>query len=261
MLAGSIDLTTKVTGVLPGANGGTGVANTGKTITLAGNLVITGAFNTTFAQAASTTITLPATSATMARTDAAQTFTGLQTVNDGIKFGGTGTISADFIFGDGVYVNGLFLSPSKIYKGSSMNISANGSLSLCVTTVCAIRSLADDADMPLTCSTATLSGALITTPESLAPTLNGGVAVGVTTAATSLAINGANALTLANGTNGQVKPLVCTAVTSAGTATLTPTTTNGFTTVAFTAAGQTLVLQYFTTGGWVILSVRGATPA
>lgn len=43
MLAGSIDLTSKVTGVLPGANGGTGVANTGKTITVSANLTTTGA--------------------------------------------------------------------------------------------------------------------------------------------------------------------------------------------------------------------------
>lgn len=60
-------------------NGGTGVSNTG-TITLAGNLVTTGAFNTTFAQGATTTVTLPSTSSTMARTDAAQTFTGIQNV-------------------------------------------------------------------------------------------------------------------------------------------------------------------------------------
>ena len=107
----------------------------------------------------------------------------------------------------------------------------------------------------------TLSAALITTPEALAPALNAGAACGVTTVASGFALNGVNALTLANGTNGQIKTIVCTAVTAAGTATLTPTTCSGFTTVAFTAAGQTLTLQYFTTGGWVILSVRGATPA
>ena len=107
----------------------------------------------------------------------------------------------------------------------------------------------------------TLSAALITTPEALAPALNAGAACGVTKVATGFALNGVNALTLANGTNGQIKTIVCTAVTAAGTATLTPTTCSGFTTVAFTAAGQTLTLQYFTTGGWVILSVRGATPA
>ena len=66
-------------GTLAAARGGTGVSNTG-TITLGGNLVTTGAFNTTFAQAATTTVTLPSTSATMARTDAAQTFTGVQSM-------------------------------------------------------------------------------------------------------------------------------------------------------------------------------------
>jgi hypothetical protein len=87
----------------------------------------------------------------------------------------------------------------------------------------------------------------------------------VINAATNFAINGTNALTLGNPSggweDGQVKVIVCTAVTAAGTATLTPTSCTGFSTVAFTAAGQTLTLQYFTTGGWVILSVRGATPA
>ena len=107
----------------------------------------------------------------------------------------------------------------------------------------------------------TLSAALITTPEALAPALNAGAACGVTKVASGFALNGVNALTLANGTNGQIKTIVCTAVTAAGTATLTPTTCSGFTTVAFTAAGQTLTLQYFTTGGWHLLSVRGATPA
>jgi hypothetical protein len=107
----------------------------------------------------------------------------------------------------------------------------------------------------------TSNGALITTPEALAPALDAGAAVGVTTLTSTIAVNGTNAVTLANGTNGQIKTIVCTAVTGAGTATLTPTTCTGYTTVAFTAAGQTLTLQYFTTGGWHILSVRGAVPA
>lgn len=59
MLAGSIDLTTKVTGILPGANGGTGVNNGTNLITVAGNLTTTGAFNTTFSQQLSATYTLP----------------------------------------------------------------------------------------------------------------------------------------------------------------------------------------------------------
>ena len=105
----------------------------------------------------------------------------------------------------------------------------------------------------------TANGAIISTPQALAPALNAGAAVGVTTLTSTIAVNGVNAVTLANGTNGQLKTIVCTAVTAAGTATLTPTTKNGFTTVAFTTAGQTVTLQYFSTGGWVVISSRGAT--
>lgn len=66
MLAGSIDLTTKVTGILPGTNGGTGVNNSTRTITIAGNLITTGAFNTTFAAQATVTTTLPPVATTLA---------------------------------------------------------------------------------------------------------------------------------------------------------------------------------------------------
>jgi len=50
-----------------GAQGGTGVVNTGKTITLGGNLVTSGAFNTTLTVTADTNVTLP-TSGTLTRT-------------------------------------------------------------------------------------------------------------------------------------------------------------------------------------------------
>ena len=71
MLAGSIDLTSKVTGILPAANGGTGVANTGKTITLGGNLTTSGTFSTTITTTNTTNVTLPTTGtlATLAGTE------------------------------------------------------------------------------------------------------------------------------------------------------------------------------------------------
>ena len=50
-----------VTGIVAGANGGTGVANTGKTITLGGSLTTAGAFPTTFTSTNTTSITLPTT--------------------------------------------------------------------------------------------------------------------------------------------------------------------------------------------------------
>lgn len=52
---------------ISGANGGTGIANTGKSITLGGNLITSGAFDTTLTATATTSITLP-TSGTLATT-------------------------------------------------------------------------------------------------------------------------------------------------------------------------------------------------
>lgn len=72
-----------VSGIVAGANGGTGVANTGFTITLAGNLVTTGSFNTTFAQTGTATHTLPSSNGTLLST--ATTVTVAQ--------GGTGVAS------------------------------------------------------------------------------------------------------------------------------------------------------------------------
>jgi hypothetical protein len=52
---------TNVTGIIAGANGGTGVANSGKTITLGGNLTTSGSYNTIFTLGGNTNITLPTT--------------------------------------------------------------------------------------------------------------------------------------------------------------------------------------------------------
>lgn len=66
-------------GVLVGANGGTGVANTGKTITLGGSFATSGAFDTTLTVTAATNVTLP-TTGTLAVLGA-NAFTGVQTIN------------------------------------------------------------------------------------------------------------------------------------------------------------------------------------
>lgn len=51
--------------IITGQFGGTGVNNSTRTITIAGNLVTTGAFNTTFAAQATATITLPTATSTL----------------------------------------------------------------------------------------------------------------------------------------------------------------------------------------------------
>ena len=97
ILARSIDLTSKVNGLLPGANGGTGVANTGKTITLGGNiattgdLTTTGAYSTTLNATETTSVTLP-TKGTLATLGGVESITGLKTfTKDKIAMVGTST--------------------------------------------------------------------------------------------------------------------------------------------------------------------------
>jgi hypothetical protein len=101
---GKVGLTTHVSGILLGANGGTGVANTGLTITLGGNLITTGTFSTTFAQQFSGVVTLPNATSTLATLSLAESllnktgYNGLViTANTGIIT--TGTWNAGIITG------------------------------------------------------------------------------------------------------------------------------------------------------------------
>jgi hypothetical protein len=80
-LSGTISLTSQVTGVLPGANGGTGVDNTGKTITLGGNLTTSGPFGTTLNTNGTTNVTLPL-SGTLSTLNGAETLTN-KTIENG----------------------------------------------------------------------------------------------------------------------------------------------------------------------------------
>lgn len=59
---------------LPGSQGGTGVTNTGKSITLGGSLTTSGAFDTTLTMTAATNVTLP-TTGTLATRAGSETFT------------------------------------------------------------------------------------------------------------------------------------------------------------------------------------------
>ena len=74
MLAGGIDLTTKVTGILPGTNGGTGVNNGTKLITVGGNFTTTPLNDLTLTTTGLTNVTLP-TTGTLATLDGIETLT------------------------------------------------------------------------------------------------------------------------------------------------------------------------------------------
>lgn len=101
----------------------------------------------------------------------------------------------------------------------------------------------------------TLSGALVSGIQALA----GAGAVNLTTLTTALTTTGANALTLANGADGQIK--IIRMVGDGGDGTLTPTTKTGFATITFNDVGDSCILQYHTTLGWMILANNGCTVA
>jgi hypothetical protein len=89
--------------------------------------------------------------------------------------------------------------------------------------------------------------------------LSGAGAVNLTDMLTSLTSTGsAQALTLANGTLGQIK--IVTHVVDGGSAVLTPTTKIGFSTITFTGVGESAMLVY-TAAGWAIVALNGAVAA
>jgi hypothetical protein len=89
--------------------------------------------------------------------------------------------------------------------------------------------------------------------------LSGAGAVDVTNAFTALTTTGAaQALTLANGTVGEIK--IISHVVDGGSAVLTPTTKIGFSTITFTAVGDSAMLVY-TAAGWDIVALNGAVAA
>ena len=105
-----------------------------------------------------------------------------------------------------------------------------------------------------------LPGGLVTVPIAQTAT-TAAVSVAVTTTALTTTAP-AQAITLANGTNGQIKIVTHIASSGGGTAVLTPATSAAdYNTITFSSVGDTATLQYHTTGGWYILSLRGAVAA
>ena len=85
-------------------------------------------------------------------------------------------------------------------------------------------------------------------------------AVNTTAAITTIVTSEAIALTLVDGLAGQLKFI--TMVTQSGTATLTPTTLNGYATIAFNTDGDSVLLLFIdATHGWSIISNQGCTLA
>ena len=89
--------------------------------------------------------------------------------------------------------------------------------------------------------------------------LSGAGAVSLNTLHTALTTTGAQAQTLANGVNGQIKTI--TMVADGGDGTLTPATFANGSTITFNDVGDSVMLIYNTTGGWALISNTGCTIA
>ena len=87
-------------------------------------------------------------------------------------------------------------------------------------------------------------------------------AIDVTTPISYLSITGTKAYTLAAGNQGQIKVLICTAVSGTPIGTVTPVASanDGYNTIIFNAVGETAVLMY-ANAGWYILSLGGTSAA
>lgn len=116
--------------IVLGVNGGTGVANTGKTITLGGNLTTSGAFAITLTATGTTTVTLP-TTGTLATLAGAESLTnkklGSLTANGIVTTSsGDGTLSVTATVGSGNVV----LSPGGVTVTTAKVLAATNNLTL-----------------------------------------------------------------------------------------------------------------------------------
>ncbi len=107
--------------VITSQQGGTGINNTGRTLTINSNS------GTIVFPEAATTITFPASTATLARTDAGNTFTGHQTIESVTSTGATGT--GKFVFSISPSFTGLVTEPST-REGQKIE-SIDGSVIVC----------------------------------------------------------------------------------------------------------------------------------
>ncbi len=96
-----------------------------------------------------------------------------------------------------------------------------------------------------------VTGLVINSP---AQQVIGGGAIDITSPSTDMTTTGADAFTLANGAIGQVKTI--TLVVDGGNAVVTPATRNGYATITFADAGDSVQLEY-KAQGWAVIGQGG----
>lgn len=146
------------------------------------------------------------------------------------------------------------LEPDAIV-GTSLTISGAGTVGGALTVTGAINANGGVTGNVTGNVTGTLSGNILGSVASK----SGAGAVPITANTVKLTTTAADALTLADGANGQLLAIVM--VADGGDGTLTPATKTGYSTITFDAVGDSVLLQFFTTLGWMVIANNGATLA
>ncbi len=154
--------------------------------------------------------------------------------------------------GTGISLEGNLVLTGSTTVSSTLNVAGSATLA-------STLSVADSATLASTLSvagSATLSGALIGSIDTRAEA----GAVSLTTLTTMVTTTDARNISLAAGTNGQIK--IITMTVDGGNATLTPANglLGGATTITFNDVGDTVVLVY-TSPKWAVVSNNGTTIA
>ncbi len=165
--------------VIAGLYGGTGVANTGKTITIGGNLTTSGAFTTTFTSTANTSVTLPTagTLSTLAGSETLtnKTFSTNTTWNGNViagQYGGTGVANTGktITIGGNLTTSGAFTTTFTSTANTSVTLPTTGTLA----TLAGIESLSNKY-ITTGAGNTTVAGLVLTSGSNTTAVANGSI--------------------------------------------------------------------------------------
>ena len=223
--------------VIAGQYGGTGVANTGKTITLGGNLTTSGAFTTTLTVGANTSLTLPASGTVISTVTnmAANPVTGTPSSTTYLRGDGTwSTVTATTA--TNLAGGALGSIPYQLLSGSTTFLAGNTTTTPQFLTSTGVAGVATAPT--LTSSTGSGNVVLATSPTLVTPALgtpSALVGTNITGTASGLSIGG-NAATATTATNQSGGTVAATTISASGVITSTVATGTAPFTVASTTA-------------------------